>query len=330
MHAVAAGFVRPLGRIPLFIGMNPVISLGDVADQLVQEFRRLLGVQQTVDAARGGASQRREQRLRTDSQLAQHQTHHRPGLLVSGGIGHQHAGQWTDLHRLFIITGRLDERIFGIGVKVLIRGLGAGVAHLGLTIVGMQAFPRTGRIIKPGVIDIFGDLALVNHMHLAQILLQDCSRREPHIAVGIGELAIAHVVANPASDRGPILVERRNRQQIGDVDLFDEVLRFFQKALDFDQLLGIERILGIGVDRNRHAPHQEGLRMRILAAQDGVNLDHVLLPLQSLQIMGGCHQVGFGRQMIGRVPPVGIGKGAETARGDKCLDLVLHRLEIGG
>src|SRR6185369_4303783 len=38
---------------------------------------------------------------------------------------------------------------------------------------------------------------------------------------------------------------------------------------------------------------------------------------------------GFRRQLVGGVSPVGVGKGAETAGGDKRIDLVLHRLEVG-
>jgi len=70
--------------------------------------------------------------------------------------------------------------------------------------------------------------------------------------------------------------------------------------------------------------------MRVLAPQDGVDLDDILLPLQRLQVVGGGHQVRLRWQFHGNMTPVAVGKRAETPLGDKGLQLVLHPLEIGG
>ena len=68
--------------------------------------------------------------------------------------------------------------------------------------------------------------------------------------------------------------------------------------------------------------------MRVLRAEDGVDLDDILLPFQSFQIVGNGHQVRLRRQFVGAVPPVGVLEGAEPAGAGKCGNLILDALEI--
>jgi len=51
----------------------------------------------------------------------------------------------------------------------------------------------------------------------------------------------------------------------------------------------------------------------ILAAEDGVNLDDFLLPLEGFEVVGNGHQVSFGRKLVGGMPPVGIVEEAKLA-----------------
>ena len=69
--------------------------------------------------------------------------------------------------------------------------------------------------------------------------------------------------------------------------------------------------------------------MRILAAEDRVNLDDFLLPLQRIKIVRHADQVHFRRQLVGRMAPVAVGEDAQPAGGE-CLDLVLHIGKVRG
>jgi hypothetical protein len=73
-------------------------------------------------------------------------------------------------------------------------------------------------------------------------------------------------------------------------------------------LIGADGTGAVQVDRTGHAAHQP-VRVRVLAAEDGVDLDDLLLEVQRLQVVRHRHQVGFGRQLVGRVAPVAVAKG---------------------
>ena len=51
-----------------------------------------------------------------------------------------------------------------------------------------------------------------------------------------------------------------------------------------------------------HAADQP-VRMRILAAEDRLDLHDLLLEIERLEIMRDRHQIGFGRQLIGGFVP---------------------------
>jgi len=55
-----------------------------------------------------------------------------------------------------------------------------------------------------------------------------------------------------------------------------------------------------------------------------MDLDEATLPLERFQIMRHRHEVGFGRQPIGRMAPIGIPERAELAALDKAIDAIAH------
>ena len=57
--------------------------------------------------------------------------------------------------------------------------------------------------------------------------------------------------------------------------------------------------------------------MRVLAAEDRVDLDDLLLPLEGLEVVGHAEEVDLGRQLVGRVAPVAVGEDAELAALDE-------------
>jgi len=68
--------------------------------------------------------------------------------------------------------------------------------------------------------------------------------------------------------------------------------------------------------------------VRVLAAEDGVDLDDLLLEVQRLQVMRHRHQVGLGRQLVRWVAPVGVRERPELAGFDELLQPVLQVAEI--
>ena len=87
--------------------------------------------------------------------------------------------------------------------------------------------------------------------------------------------------------------------------------------------LGIDRIGFIEIDRTRRTADQI-IRMRILASKDRVNPDDFLLPLESLQIMRHRHEIRLGRELVGRMSPVTIGKNPQLPALHKFCQALLH------
>ena len=86
-------------------------------------------------------------------------------------------------------------------------------------------------------------------------------------------------------------------------------------------------VLRMHADRARHAADQK-VGVRVLAAEDGVQLRHLALPCQRVQIMRHRHQVGLRRQLVGGMSPVSVGEDAQLSAFDEGLDALLHVREI--
>ncbi len=68
--------------------------------------------------------------------------------------------------------------------------------------------------------------------------------------------------------------------------------------------------------------------MRILTAEDGVQLDDLPLPGERIQVVRNGHQVGFRRQRITGMSPVGVGEDPELAGLDEFLHSRLGLREV--
>ena len=64
-----------------------------------------------------------------------------------------------------------------------------------------------------------------------------------------------------------------------------------------------------GIDRRGHAADEEVLQMRILAAEDRVDLDELALPVERFEIVRHSHEIRFRRQPVGGMAPVGVREG---------------------
>ena len=147
-------------------------------------------------------------------------------------------------------------------------------------------------------------------------------------AVVLRIVAIGHVVADAGADRGPVLVVGRNGQHVRQIDAADKGQAVGDQRVQRRDCLHIERGLGIRIDRRRHAADQETLQVRILAAEQGVDLDEAALKIERLKIVRHRHQIGLRRQSIGGMAPIGVGENAELAALDKGLHAVAHAGEI--
>ena len=68
--------------------------------------------------------------------------------------------------------------------------------------------------------------------------------------------------------------------------------------------------------------------MGVLAAENRVDLHHVALPFQRIEIMRHRHQVGFRRQAIIRVTIIAVGENAQLAGFHECFQFLLRICEI--
>ena len=146
------------------------------------------------------------------------------------------------------------------------------------------------------------------------------------VAVG-RKFAVAEIVVQAAAVLGPVLVERGHGQQVGNVNLVDELVGLADEPRNQVEPLHVDGGNLVDVDGARNAADKV-VRVRILAAEDGMDLDDFLLPLQRVEIVRHADQVHLGRQLVGRMAPVAVGEDAQTA-GGKGLDLVLHFGEVG-
>ena len=69
---------------------------------------------------------------------------------------------------------------------------------------------------------------------------------------------------------------------------------------------------GADTDRARHAADDK-IRVRILAAENRMELGDLTLPRERVQVMRDRHEVRLGRQLVSRVTPVGVREDAELA-----------------
>ena len=173
------------------------------------------------------------------------------------------------------------------------------------------------------------DLRHVTHVDVVdffEIAVNDRAARHQHArpVVGlVGKVAIGkHGLAREAAaDCAPVLVEGGDRLEVGNVDLVDDRDGLIDDAADHVQALDIERSDRadiVDVDRARNAADQP-VRVRVLAAEDRLDLHQLTLKIERFEVVRHRHQVGFGRQLVRRVAPVGVAERPELSRFNELL-----------
>ena len=217
-------------------------------------------------------------------------------------VGYQDARQRSNFHGLTVVARGLHPAVAIIDIEL--SGLG-----LGLTLGGRQ------RLIAfiPAVLDMLLDGVDVNRLHLTDGALEDGAAREEEAVRflgGLREFTINQEVGGP-TDLAPVFVESGHRQNVGDIDVVDEVHRLLPEVLELGNAVRGE-IRGTG-----HAPDYQTLGVRILAAENGMQARGASLLAKGLEIVLYGEQVHFGGQLVGRVSPVAVGKNAQLPAVDE-------------
>jgi hypothetical protein len=143
----------------------------------------------------------------------------------------------------------------------------------------------------------------------------------------VGRSPYAQVVLETAADARPVGIERSNGHQVGQVHLLNEVGSVIEQLADVSEALGIDAVDVVDVEGTRRAAH-EVVRVRVLAAEDRVDLDQFLLPLQGLEVVSDTDQVHLRRELVGGMSPVGIGEDAELSGFDETREALLEVGEV--
>ncbi|MNC34319.1 hypothetical protein D3C75_827470 [compost metagenome] len=93
------------------------------------------------------------------------------------------------------------------------------------------------------------------------------------------------------------------------------------------QALSVDAVVAVNVDGGGHSAHQI-VGVGIFPAEDGVDLDDFLLPVQRLQIVRHGQQIHLRRQPVPGVSPIPVGENTQLPAVHNFLDLVLNVLEV--
>ena len=217
-------------------------------------------------------------------------------------VGHQDARQRSDFHGFTLVARGFHPAVAIIDIELA--GLG-----LGLTL------GRRQRLIAfiPAVLDMLLDGVDVNRLHLTDAALENGAPREEEAVGflgGLREFTVDQEVGG-STDLAPVFVESGHRQNVGDVDVVDEVHGLLPEVLELGNAVGGE-VRGTG-----HAAHYQALDVRILAAENGMQARGAGLLPKGLEIVLYGEQVHFGRQLVGRMSPVAVGKNAQLTAVDE-------------
>src|SRR5512139_2761236 len=141
-------------------------------------------------------------------------------------------------------------------------------------------------VLIPGMAHIFHNFGLVHRKDLAEVLVLDDAPRQPQVRSVrrsvIRELAAGEEVTYASAITCPVLVERGDREQVGDIYLRDEIVCLLREAGDERYASGVQGILAVGINRDSHAAHKVCLGVRVLRAEERLDLDDMTLPVERL------------------------------------------------
>ncbi|CAM2154319.1 hypothetical protein PT2222_300024 [Paraburkholderia tropica] len=317
----------------------------EIADQAVEEVLHLRGGPVGFERARRRAAERGIERGNRRAELREQRVHRLANVRAILVITDQIARERPHLHRVAAPARRLDPRILARFVDLLdLRAMALGRAtqfemRLRHALERMQALLAV-RIAIPRVCDEllhFLGVVQIDGQDLVEVAVHHGAARHQQVLVAVvvgvvGEVAVREhrLPRNAAADRGPILVERGDGDDVGQIHLLHEFDRAVDDLRDEIQALHVDRADRahvVDIDRAGHAA-DEPVRMRILAAEHRMHLDDFLLEIERFEVMRDRHQIGFGRQLVGRMAPVAVAERPELARIDETLQPRLQIAEV--
>ena len=179
--------------------------------------------------------------------------------------------------------------------------------------------------------NVFRNFRLVDRHHFREVTVVDNPGRQIELwiwTVVERIVSIGHVIADTGPQRRPLLVKAGNGDHVRNIDAADKGDPVGNQFVERVDRVQVERCLRIGIDRGRHAADEKALQMGILAAENGMNLDEAALPVERFEIVRQRHQIGLGRQLVSRMPPIGIGERAELATLHESLNAIAHTGKI--
>ena len=204
----------------------------------------------------------------------------------------------------------------------------------------MQTGFAAGVGLVPGVGHAFLNfvrIAQVNGQHFVEVAVDDGPRgqQQAFFRVVIGDVGDSAVskhgkLGKPAAYVQPVFIEGGQRKSVRYDNLLSKITAALNKLQHQFQTFLIDNVgsaVCIKVQRAGYAAHKP-VGVRIFAAKDGMYLNHVFLEIQGFQIVGHHEQVGFGRQLVGRVPPVAVGENAQLAGFNHAVEAILDGFEV--
>ena len=205
---------------------------------------------------------------------------------------------------------------------------------------GMQTFVGF-RILVPGVVNKFLNLfgiARVNIKDFIEVAVDDGAARNLDRLVRIvvrdfREVAVRHHVdaGEPLAVLEPIRVEGCNGLDVRNIDVRDDIngvlgdlTHIVQRHFVHHRALSA-RI--VDVDRAGDAAH-EIVRMRVLAAQNGMNAHDFTLEVEHFKVVRDRKQIHGRRKLHGGMAPIALIENRELSRFNELLHAVLHIAEV--
>ena len=169
-----------------------------------------------------------------------------------------------------------------------------------------------------GLLDVAKEvvvLVALNGTKVLRIAVGDdaASQAEAGVAGVFGEFRNRQVIGDARSDGKPVLVSGGDGEEVGIIDLLDEVAGFFHESPHECEALEVQRSEVVEIDGSGDTAHDEILDVGILAAKDGHGLSGLALVIEGFEIVGHGHEVDLWRKLHGRVPPIAGGEDAQPA-----------------
>src|SRR5208283_4849878 len=147
---------------------------------------------------------------------------------MSGGIGHQHAGQRSNFHRMVLVARCLKPGVLLLGLQMLKRWFRSGVLGASFALIGMLRVLITVGILIPGMSNVLRYIGRINRIHLGKITVEDGAtgyvKAGGILDAALGIIAIREEIPQSLATPEPVAIKAGDGQHIRNIDLVNEGL----------------------------------------------------------------------------------------------------------